>query len=66
MITVRFACGHSLKGDERLSQATCSMCGETRVAHVTAPAPRFAGLVTGPCARFEELPAKPVRLQKET
>lgn len=67
MIAIRFACGHALTGPDDLATAECPVCGERRVSRVTAPAPRFVGMVTGPCARFEALPAQPVRLQqKET
>jgi hypothetical protein len=66
VIRVRFACGHTVQGDERMTQAECRQCGETRVSHVTAPPPRFSGVVLGPCAQFENLPAVPVRLTKET
>jgi hypothetical protein len=65
MISLRFACGHAMRGDDRMTQAQCSHCGETRVSRVMAPAPRFVGIVTGPCAEFKELPAQPVRLTKE-
>jgi len=59
MITVRFQCGHTrtLNGDEQ--QPRCA-CGETVIAEVNAPAPRFRGYALGPCAKFEELPAKAV------
>jgi hypothetical protein len=66
VITVRFACGHVVTGDDRMTQAECRQCGETRVSRVTATPPRFTGLVLGPCAHFENLPAQPVRLNKET
>lgn len=66
MIAIRFACGHRVQGDERMTQAQCPECGETRVSRVSAPPPRFSGLALGPCATFENLPAQPVRLTKET
>lgn len=48
MITVSFACGHSMQVSERAEWTPRCGCGETRVAAVKAPAPRFVGTVTGP------------------
>ncbi len=51
MITVRFACGHEMTVGEAQTEAPiCAVCHERRVQRVTAPAPRFRGTVTGPCA----------------
>lgn len=64
MVIVCFACGCAplqATGDEE--QIACLHCGETRVATVLARAPRFAGHVRGPCARYEDLPARPVTLR---
>ena len=61
-IKVQFACGHTLTSPDDMTHAQCPACGERRVSRVTAPAPRFRGLVDGPCATFEVLPAVPVRL----
>ena len=63
MITVTMACGHRMAVGE--SAPRCATCGETRVSHVKAPAPRFRGVVLGPCATYEDLPAQRVSL-KET
>lgn len=61
MITVEFACGHrrDVDGD---STRTC-LCGETRIARVDAPAPRFVGHARGPCADYKDLPAQAVTLK---
>ena len=63
MIEVTMACGHKLAAGE--GSPICAQCQETRVSHVKAPAPRFRGVVLGPCATYEDLPAKRVSL-KET
>ena len=62
MIPVTFACGHAvlLKGDE--NPPTCH-CGETRVMISHARAPSFRGVVQGPHAQFEALPAIAVTLK---
>lgn len=60
LITLYFACGHSREVDGD-GTATCA-CGETRIARVDAPAPRFIGHARGPCAEYQDLPAKPVTL----
>lgn len=49
MITIRFACGHQV-ASAGTEPPRCSECGETRIAHVDAPAPVFRGAVSGPCA----------------
>lgn len=65
-MTLRFACGHAVSGAD-ITTAQCQTCGERRVSHVQAPPPRFTGLVLGPCATFQDLPAQPVSLTtKET
>lgn len=65
MITVTFSCGHRLQQD-RVEIPICPACGERRVARVKAPPPRFRGVVVGPCAEYVDLPAKPVKVTKET
>jgi hypothetical protein len=63
-VTVTMACGHVLRQDS-VAVPHCAQCDERRVARVTAPPPRFHGVVLGPCATYEDLPAKRVSL-KET
>lgn len=57
-MTVTFACGHrcTLTGDENPPRCHC---GSTSVVAVKAPKPRFRGIVKGPVAQFEDLPAQP-------
>jgi hypothetical protein len=64
MITARFDCGHSmtLTGDEQHPRC---MCGCDKLVDVQARAPRFRGYALGPCAQFEELPAKAVTFKKD-
>ncbi len=58
MIEVSFACGHRLDMETAGgAPPICPQCSERRVAHVKAPAPRFRGIVTGPCAQFEMVAA---------
>lgn len=64
MIRVSMACGHRLQADSETAPR-CAECGETRVAHVSAPAPRFRGVVLGPCATYEDLPAQRVDLKEK-
>lgn len=61
-ITIRLACGHAaLTVSEEIDIApVCPECGERRVRHVTARAPRFRGVCQGPSARSEMLAAMPV------
>lgn len=50
MVRVIFACGHELKDVETGQSApVCPSCGETRIARVQAPKPKFRGVATGPC-----------------
>ena len=58
MITLTFACGHTMQATGNEQHPVCG-CGESRIDHVKAAAPRFTGHALGPCARFENLPAKP-------
>lgn len=57
MITVRFACDHSMViSDGANTVPRCVVCGETRVSHVrTSRPPRFVGTCTGPHATFNQL-----------
>lgn len=64
-ILLTMACGHRVKAPDDIRAPLCPTCGETRVAHVKAPAPRFRGVVMGPCATYEDLPPQRVHL-KET
>ena len=65
MMRVRFGCGHVVEAS-RVDSGVCPQCGDTRVVTVKAPAPRFTGLCTGPCATYAQLEAQPVRLTQET
>ena len=60
MITLSMACGHSYEMGETESIPVCPLCGERRVQRVKTRAPRFRGVVLGPCAQFENLPGIPV------
>jgi hypothetical protein len=66
-ITGRFACGHPLAWDPAATTVpVCAVCGERRIAQVTAPPPTFRGVATGPHAVHEDL--GPIRVdltQKE-
>lgn len=46
---VVFACGHRLTLTDGPRPA-CPTCGETRIATIAAPPPRFQGAALGPCA----------------
>ena len=50
VILVRFRCGHVMPIDPDKVESPRCHCGETRVARVSAPAPRFTGAVSGPHA----------------
>jgi len=65
MITITFGCGHSKTANGSEQSLQCA-CGETRVAALAAPLPRFIGCVTGPHAEFKDLPAKPVTFGEST
>jgi hypothetical protein len=64
MIAARFECGHlvQLTGDEQKPRCAC---GNDRLAQVRAKAPKFHGHALGPCAKYEELPARAVQLQRD-
>jgi hypothetical protein len=51
---VRFACGHGLRMETGIEVPECPQCGETRVARVSAPPPKFRGTVLGPCAEYRD------------
>lgn len=56
-ITIGFACGHAAEVDSsHQGRPTCSVCGEWRIGHVTAPPPVFRGAASGPCASPSILP----------
>ena len=48
-----FACGHQMQAESMDATPICPTCQERRVQRVKAPAPRFRGFVTGPCAQFD-------------
>jgi hypothetical protein len=62
-VDVLFGCGHRHAVSETKSPR-CPTCGETAIDRVLAPAPRFVGVVQGPCATFRALAARPVDLTK--
>lgn len=63
MIVATMVCGHRVKIDG-IAVPCCPKCGESRVARVSAPPPRFRGVVLGPCAEYVDLPAKRVVLKE--
>ena len=65
MIRAKFACGHEidLTGDEQHPRCPC---GNDRLVGLIARPPRFKGYALGPCAQYEQLPAIPVELKKES
>jgi hypothetical protein len=64
-ISILFVCGHTLQATGDEVGPRCA-CGESRIESVKAPAPKFRGLALGPCAQYEDLPAKAVVLKKES
>lgn len=64
MLTARFRCGHvvTLTGDEQHPRCHC---GEDKVVNIHARPPKFLGHALGPCAQYENLPAKAVTLEKK-
>ena len=64
MITLRFACRHRITftDTDQPSAPVCPTCGERRVSHVTAPAPRFSGMAGGPCATGHPVSSRPMTL----
>ena len=65
MIQVQFLCGHTLTATGTEEGLRCG-CGETRIDHVHARAPRFVGHALGPCAEFKNLAAEAVPLTRST
>lgn len=63
-ILATMACGHRVRIVEGIAVPSCPKCGEARVARVSAPPPKFRGVVLGPCATYEDLPAKRVSLKE--
>lgn len=58
-VRLTFACGHGQAWSDG-QEPRCEQCGERRVSRVTAPAPRFRGVCTGPSATREDLGPVPV------
>lgn len=68
MVTLRFACNHVLeiaRAETGTARPICPICGERRVRHTAAPAPRFRGVCEGPHARTEALEAMPMMLAQD-
>ena len=66
-MVVRFRCGHEQTIPDTVQAAPrCVACGDDVVARVTVRPPQFTGTVRGPCARYADLGAIPVRLTKES
>jgi hypothetical protein len=63
-IVATMACGHRVQMQDGIMVPICPRCGEARVARVKAPPPRFRGVVLGPQATYEELPAQRVTLKE--
>lgn len=61
MVRVTFACGHSAAISEDAAPS-CPACGDQRVRHVKARAPRFVGVARGPYAEYQPLEAIAVDL----
>ena len=64
MITIQFVCGHEKIVDGAMPPVC--LCGETKIARVTAPPPQFVGHVTGPHATFKELEPQAVVFEEKT
>jgi hypothetical protein len=65
-IRATMACGHLVMLPDGVSIPQCPQCGESRVARIKAPPPRFRGVVLGPCATYEDLPAQRVTLKENS
>jgi hypothetical protein len=63
MIVVEFLCGHAVQNDGA-AKPRCA-CGEARIRRVVAKAPTFKGYARGPCADYQELPAKPAVFKEQ-
>lgn len=62
MISIRFACGHTLDADPDKGKPSCPTCGESRIASVKAPPPRFVGTATGPLVETKPMEPGTVNL----
>ena len=55
-IDIRFLCGHGgTAGVSQVVSPVCPACGETRIARVSAPPPKFRGACSGPYAQTAAL-----------
>lgn len=63
-IVATMACGHRVILEGDIDVPACPACGESRVASVKAPPPKFRGTVLGPCSQYVELPPRTVRLKE--
>jgi hypothetical protein len=55
-IDIRFLCGHGGRvGVNQVASPVCPTCGETRIARVSAPPPKFRGACSGPYAATAHL-----------
>ncbi len=62
MITIRFACGHSMTADDAPVTPICA-CGERRVTSLASTRPpKFRGSCRGPYAEMDSLPAVPLNV----
>lgn len=52
---ITFGCGHTADMGDNPSGSPVCACGDRRVTHVKARAPRFVGACTGPMAEFKNL-----------
>lgn len=50
-VEVTMRCGYRMRLDPDKQSPVCPHCGETVVARVKAPPPRFTGAVSGPYAK---------------
>lgn len=64
MISIRFACGHTLDADPDKAAPICH-CGEKRIALVKAPPPRIVGTATGPLVETKPMEPGTVNLASE-
>lgn len=73
MIALRFTCGHGTEiSATHTGTPVCLTCGETQIAGVKAPPPKFRGVARGPYAELAHLdpavvnvaPGGPLRLKE--
>ncbi len=64
MITGKFACGHTVHLTGNEEHPRCA-CGNDVIVGIIAKPPKFRGHALGPCAVFEDLPAKAVSFKKD-